>query len=118
MGGQDGIRGYVYQGIVAIIKALGEASINPYLDGPSLSGEKEEMLTAIKQYIEYETINGTNNNLIIKCEIASLRPEEAVMLGKYLVFQDVVEGTVISYSIMSQESSERIEGKLFLGLDN
>ena len=28
MGGQDGIRGYVYQGIVAIIKALGENGWN------------------------------------------------------------------------------------------
>ena len=28
MGGQDGVRGYVYQGIVAIIKALGENGWN------------------------------------------------------------------------------------------
>ena len=52
--------------------------------------------------------------MIIKWEIDSLRPDEAIMLGKYLVFKELAEKETIDYSIISQEASGRIEGKLFI----
>ena len=72
------------------------------------------MLEELKHQIEYEKIYDANDNVIIKWEMDGLRPEEALMLSKYLVFKDIKENTVIDYSIMSQEASGKIEGKLFV----
>ncbi|WWR21527.1 hypothetical protein V1226_09220 [Lachnospiraceae bacterium JLR.KK009] len=85
-----------------------------YFNSQSLAIEKEKMLEELKHQIEYEKIYDANDNVIIKWEMDGLRPEEALMLSKYLVFKDIKENTVIDYSIMSQEASGKIEGKLFV----
>ncbi len=76
--------------------------------------EKEKVLEEMQQQLQYEVIYDNSNNMIIKWEIDSLRPDEAIMLGKYLVFKELAEKETIDYSIISQEASGRIEGKLFI----
>lgn len=68
----------------------------------------------MQQKLQYETISDNSNSMIIKWEIDSLQPDEAIMLGKYLVFKELAEKETIDYSIISQEASGRIEGKLFI----
>lgn len=85
-----------------------------YINPQSLTLEKEKVLEDLQQQLQYEIIYDNSNNVIIKWEINSLRPDEAIMLGKYLVFKDLAEKETIEYSIISQEASGRIEGKLFI----
>lgn len=84
--------------------------INPQ----SLTLEKEKVLEELQQQLQYEIIYNNGNKVIIKWEVDSLRPDEAIMLGKYLVFKELAEKETIEYSIISQEASGRIEGKLFI----
>lgn len=84
-----------------------------YINSKSLTLEKEKVLEELQKQLQYEIIYD-NNNVIIKWEIDSLRPDEAIMLEKYLVFKDLAEKETIEYSIISQEASGRIEGRLFI----
>ena len=85
-----------------------------YINSESLSVEKEKVLEELQEYLQYDITYDNSDNVIIKEEIDSLRPDEAVMLGKYVVFGNLLENVIIEYSILSQEASGRIEGKLFV----
>lgn len=85
-----------------------------YINSESLSVEKEKVLEELQEYLQYDITYDNSDNVILKEEIDSLRPDEAVMLGKYVVFGNLLENVVIEYSILSQEASGRIEGKLFI----
>lgn len=85
-----------------------------HFNSKSFTLEKEKVLEELQQQLQYETIFDNNNNALIKCEIDSLRPDEAKMLEKYLVFEKLSGKEIIEYSIMSQEASGRIEGRLFI----
>lgn len=80
----------------------------------SLALEKEKALEDLKQKIQYEETYHKDGELIIKSEINALRPGEAVLLSKYLVFKEISEGTVIKYNIISQRSSGTLKGHLFV----
>ena len=85
-----------------------------YINSESLSVEKEKVLEDLQEYLQYDITYDNSDNVIIKEKINSLRPDEAIMLGKYVVFGNLLENVVIEYSILSQEASGRIEGKLFI----
>lgn len=90
------------------------ADARRHFNPKSLTLEKEKVLEDLQQQLQYEITYDNSNNAIIKWEIDSLRPDEAKMLGKYMVFKDLPEKETIEYSIMSQEASGRIEGRLFI----
>jgi len=85
-----------------------------HINPQSLTLEKEKVLEELQQQLQYEIIYNNGNKVIIKWEVDSLRPNESIMLGKYLVFKDLAEKETIEYSIISQEAAGRIEGKLFI----
>lgn len=80
----------------------------------SLLLEKEKALDDLQRKIRYEEIFHKDSELIIKSEINCLRPGEAVLLSKYLVFQEISKGTVIKYNIISEQSSGKLNGQLFI----
>lgn len=84
-----------------------------YINSESLSVEKEKVLEELQKYLQYDITYDNSDDVIIK-EIDSLRPDEAVMLGKYVVFENLLENVVIKYSILIPEAPGRIQGKLFI----
>ena len=79
----------------------------------NLSLYKEKILSELKSYIEYDIVYD-DSNIIIKWEIDNIRPDECVMLGKYLVFKRIEHGTEINYDIISQQAPKRLEGRLLV----
>lgn len=79
----------------------------------NLSLYKEKVLSELKSYMQYDTVCD-DSNIIIKWEIDNIRPDECVILGKYLVFKRIEHGTEINYDIISQQVPTRLEGKLIV----
>lgn len=67
------------------------ADARRHFNPKSLTLEKEKVLEDLQQQLQYEITYDNSNNAIIKWEIDSLRPDEAKMLGKYMVFKDLPE---------------------------
>lgn len=82
-----------------------------HLNKNSLSLYKEKVLSELKSYIEYDMVCD-DSYIIIKWEISNIRPDESIMLGKYIVLKKIKAGTEICYNIISQQAAKRIEGKL------
>lgn len=79
----------------------------------SLTLYREKILSELKDYIEYD-MTCDESHITIKWEINNIRPDEAIMLGKYIVLKKITTGTEIYYNIISQQASKRIEGKLVI----
>ena len=50
----------------------------------------KKVLEELQEYLQYDITYDNSDNVILKEEIDSLRPDEAVMLGKYVVFQKAI----------------------------
>ena len=80
----------------------------------SLQVLKEKILNDLEFYTKYE-ISEDEDYIIVKTEVDNIRPDENIALEKYLVFRSIEAGTVIKYSIISQNIPRKIEGELFVG---
>lgn len=88
-----------------------EVDAKRYFKPDSLALQKEKVLYDLQYYAQYDmTFDSTN--IIIKWEIDNIRPDEGIMLGKYLVFRKIENNTVINYSIISQNIPRRLDGEL------
>lgn len=88
-----------------------EVDAKRYFKPDSLALQKEKVLYDLQYYAQYD-ITFDSTNIIIKWEIDNIRPDEGIMLGKYLVFRKIENNTVINYSIISQNIPRRLDGKL------
>lgn len=75
---------------------------------------KEKILNDLEFYTKYET-SEDEDYIIVKTEVDNIRPDENIALEKYLIFRSIEAGTVIKYSIISQNIPRKIEGELFVG---
>lgn len=80
----------------------------------SLQVQKEKILKDLEFYTKYET-SEDEDYIIVKTEVDNIRPDENIALEKYLIFRRIEAGTVIKYSIISQNIPKKIEGELFVG---
>lgn len=79
----------------------------------SLTIQKEKVLSDLDYYTKYDN-SEDENYIIIKTEVDNIRPDESIALGKYLVFRSIEKGTIIKYSIISQNIPRKIEGELIV----
>lgn len=80
----------------------------------NLNVQKEKVLDDLEYYTKYD-VSEDEKFIIIKTEVDNIRPDENIALEKYLVFRSIEKGTVIRYSIISQNIPRKIEGKLIVG---